>query len=129
MGSLRRLSPAFGLGLAFRPRTPFGYHEGHVAHLLPMRSSLSDIRQAGGRHEGVLRSATRSSPRIGGRCVRCLLGENSTGRSACRNRPHRVAAMILYHPRPERWPQVSLRGFFVLVTLLGVSLGWLGVQI
>ena len=35
----------------------------------------------------------------------------------------------LYHPRPERWPQVSLRGFFVLVTLLCVSLGWWGVQV
>jgi len=34
----------------------------------------------------------------------------------------------LYHPRPERWPQVSLKGFFVLVTLLCVFLGWLGVQ-
>ena len=33
----------------------------------------------------------------------------------------------LYHPRPERWPQVSLKGFFVLVTLLGVVC-WLGVQ-
>ena len=35
----------------------------------------------------------------------------------------------LYHPRPERWPQVSLKGLFVLVTLLGVFLinllpGW-----
>src|SRR6185295_4096295 len=31
----------------------------------------------------------------------------------------------LYHPRPERWPQVGLKGFFVLVAVLGV---WLGVQ-
>jgi hypothetical protein len=35
----------------------------------------------------------------------------------------------LYHPRTERWPQVSLRGFFVLVTVLGVFLGWLAVQV
>jgi|SRR6185295_5946962 len=33
----------------------------------------------------------------------------------------------LYHPRPERWPQVSLKGFFALVTLVG-ALCWLGVQ-
>jgi len=32
----------------------------------------------------------------------------------------------LYHPCPERWPQVSLKGFFVLVTIFGV---WLGVQV
>jgi len=36
--------------------------------------------------------------------------------------------MTLYHPRPERWPQVSLRGFFMLVALSGV-LCWLGVQV
>src|SRR5258708_4764383 len=35
----------------------------------------------------------------------------------------------LYYPRPERWPQVSLKGFFVLVTLLCVGLGWFGVQL
>jgi hypothetical protein len=35
---------------------------------------------------------------------------------------------FLYHPRPERWPQVSLRGFFVLVTVAGV-LCWVGVQL
>jgi len=34
----------------------------------------------------------------------------------------------VYNPRPERWPQVSLRGLFVLVTLLGVAC-WLGVQL
>jgi len=34
-----------------------------------------------------------------------------------------------YHPRPERWPQVTLKGCFVLVTLAGVFLGWLGFQI
>jgi len=32
----------------------------------------------------------------------------------------------LYHPRPQRWPRFSLRGFFVLVTLLGC---WLGIQL
>jgi hypothetical protein len=35
----------------------------------------------------------------------------------------------LYKPRPERWPQVSLKGFFVLLTLLCVFLGWLGMQV
>jgi len=35
----------------------------------------------------------------------------------------------LYHPRPERWPQVSLKGFFVLITLLCFFLGLLGVQL
>ncbi len=35
----------------------------------------------------------------------------------------------LYKPRPERWPQVSLRGLFVLLTVLSVPLGWLGVQL
>src|SRR5262245_12263592 len=35
----------------------------------------------------------------------------------------------LYHPRPERWPQVSFKGFFVLVTVLCVFLGWVGVQL
>jgi len=34
----------------------------------------------------------------------------------------------VYHPRPQRWPQVSLKGFFVLVTVLGVLFGWLAVQ-
>src|SRR5262245_54835771 len=36
--------------------------------------------------------------------------------------------MTLYHPRPERWPQVSLRGFFMLVTVLGI-LCWVAVQV
>src|SRR5690349_21609071 len=35
----------------------------------------------------------------------------------------------VYHPRPERWTQVSLRGFFLLVTMLCVFFGWLGVQL
>src|SRR4051812_8119982 len=35
----------------------------------------------------------------------------------------------LYHPRRERWPQVSLGALFVLVSLLGVSLGWVRVQL
>jgi hypothetical protein len=35
----------------------------------------------------------------------------------------------LYKPRPERWPQFTLRTFFVLFTLLCVFLGWLGVQV
>jgi hypothetical protein len=35
----------------------------------------------------------------------------------------------LYKPRPEHWPQLSLRGLFVLVTLLGVVLGWIAVQL
>src|SRR5262245_9788331 len=34
-----------------------------------------------------------------------------------------------YHPRPERWPQVSLRGLLVVVTVACVSLGWLAVQV
>ena len=32
----------------------------------------------------------------------------------------------IYHPRPERWPQVSLRGLLLLLTLFCV---WLGVQV
>jgi hypothetical protein len=39
------------------------------------------------------------------------------------------APASLYHPRPERWPQFSLRGLLIVVTLLGGALGWLGVQI
>src|ERR1051325_9978311 len=39
-----------------------------------------------------------------------------------------MTSPTLYHPRPERWPQVSLKGFFVLVTLAGV-LCWLGIQV
>jgi len=35
----------------------------------------------------------------------------------------------IYKPRPERWPQFTLRGMFVLVTILGVFFGWLGVQV
>ena len=35
----------------------------------------------------------------------------------------------LYHSRPERWPQVSLRGLFVLVAVLGVFLAWFGAQL
>ena len=34
-----------------------------------------------------------------------------------------------YKPHPKRWWQFSLRAFFVLITLLGVTLGWLGVQV
>jgi len=34
----------------------------------------------------------------------------------------------LYHSRPERWPQVSLKGFFVLVTFLGMLFSWYGAQ-
>src|ERR1051325_4630494 len=32
----------------------------------------------------------------------------------------------LYHPRPERWPRFTLRGLFVVVTLVSV---WLGMQL
>jgi len=35
---------------------------------------------------------------------------------------------VLYYPRPERWPQISLRAFFALVTFAGVVC-WLGVQL
>jgi hypothetical protein len=35
----------------------------------------------------------------------------------------------LYKPRPDRWFRFSLRTLFVLVTVLGVFLGWLGVQV
>jgi hypothetical protein len=31
---------------------------------------------------------------------------------------------ILYHPRPERWPQVSLRGLLVIVTLAALLTPW-----
>jgi len=34
--------------------------------------------------------------------------------------------VVRYKPRPERWPQVSLLAYFVLATLLGAPLGWLG---
>ena len=37
-----------------------------------------------------------------------------------------MICLAIYHPRPERWPQVSLRGVLVTVTLLCV---WLGVQV
>jgi hypothetical protein len=30
----------------------------------------------------------------------------------------------LYHPRPERWPQFSLRGLLVVVTLAGLLMPW-----
>jgi len=36
---------------------------------------------------------------------------------------------LLYKPRPPRWPQLSLRGFFALVTVVGVVLGWLAMQL
>jgi hypothetical protein len=36
---------------------------------------------------------------------------------------------LLYKPRPERWPQFSLRTFFVLVTILSLFFGWLGAQV
>jgi hypothetical protein len=29
-----------------------------------------------------------------------------------------------YHPRPERWPQVSLRGLLVVVTLSALVMPW-----
>jgi len=35
----------------------------------------------------------------------------------------------LYHSRPERWPQVSLKGLFALLTIVGIFLGWLTVQL
>ena len=37
-----------------------------------------------------------------------------------------MASPTFYHPRPERWPQVSLKGLFVVVTVFGI---WLGVQV
>ena len=37
--------------------------------------------------------------------------------------------MTLYHPRPERWPQVSLRGLLVAVALVAAPLAWLGAQV
>jgi len=35
----------------------------------------------------------------------------------------------LYKERLARWSQISLRGFFVLVTVLGIAIGWVGVQV
>ena len=32
--------------------------------------------------------------------------------------------MTLYHPRPERWPQFSLRGLLVAVTLAALVTAW-----
>ena len=34
----------------------------------------------------------------------------------------------LYHPRPERWPQFTLRGLLIGLTVLGVLLGWTSAQ-
>ena len=31
---------------------------------------------------------------------------------------------LLYHPRPERWPQVSLRGLLVSTTLVALLVPW-----
>ena len=30
----------------------------------------------------------------------------------------------LYQPRPERWPQFSLRGLLIVVSLVALSLPW-----
>ena len=30
----------------------------------------------------------------------------------------------LYHPRPELWPQFSLRGLLIVVTLVALSMRW-----
>ena len=38
-------------------------------------------------------------------------------------------AFSIYHPRPERWPQVNLKGLFVLVAVAGVFCWWLGIQV
>ena len=35
----------------------------------------------------------------------------------------------LYHPRPERWPQVSLRGLFMATALACLPMGWVGAQL
>ena len=35
----------------------------------------------------------------------------------------------IYLPRPEKWPQFSVRGLLIMMTLLGVGLGWLGTQL
>jgi hypothetical protein len=32
--------------------------------------------------------------------------------------------MTLYQPRPERWPQFTLRGLFVVVTLAALLMPW-----
>jgi len=37
--------------------------------------------------------------------------------------------MTLPVPPRRRWPRYSLRTLFVVVTVFGVSLGWLGVQV
>src|SRR5438552_86282 len=44
---------------------------------------------------------------------------------AASRRPLVTCMSNLYKLRPERWPQFGLRGFFVLVTLLGIFLGGL----
>jgi len=31
---------------------------------------------------------------------------------------------ILYHPRPERWPQFTLRGLLIAVTVSAMLLPW-----
>ena len=35
----------------------------------------------------------------------------------------------IYQSRPERWPRLSLKGFFALVTVACVLFGWLGWQV
>jgi hypothetical protein len=35
----------------------------------------------------------------------------------------------LYNPRPDLWPQVTLKGFFALVALVSVLLAWASLQI
>ena len=36
--------------------------------------------------------------------------------------------MTLYHPRPERWPQFSLWGLLIVVTLAALLMPWVIVE-
>jgi len=40
------------------------------------------------------------------------------------HRHHLAMTAPLYHPRPERWPQFTLKGLLVVVAVVGLSLWW-----
>jgi hypothetical protein len=40
-----------------------------------------------------------------------------------------MTASPLYHPRPERWPQASLKGLFMATALACLPAAWVGSQL
>jgi len=122
LGGRHQPRPMFG---RFMPTFPHNMHRGN--HILGAQGfgSLHVLLTPS------RRSGTVTPWHMGPKPRKAISGIESDHRFVGLDRPtslhHTARPMTLYHPRPERWPQGELKGFFVLVTLAGV-LCWLGIQ-